>query len=72
LPRELALRLAAWTGARLAMGAFAMLIAAAFIEAYWSSIAALPDLVKFSSGAGIWLLVAWWLLRGGAGSRHAT
>ncbi|GGA34218.1 stage II sporulation protein M [Dyella nitratireducens] len=70
--REVALRHAAWIGARLAMGAFAMLIAAAFIEAYWSSIAALPDVVKYSSGAGIWVLVFWWLLRGGAGSRHAA
>jgi uncharacterized membrane protein SpoIIM required for sporulation len=72
LRREDALREAAWTGARLAMGAFAMLIAAAFIEAYWSSIAALPDVVKFSSGAGVWVLVLWWLARGGAGSRHAA
>ncbi|GLQ93292.1 stage II sporulation protein M [Dyella acidisoli] len=72
LRREIALRDAAWTGARLAMGAFAMLIAAAFIEAYWSSIAALPDVVKFSSGAGIWVLVLWWLIRGGAGSRYAA
>jgi uncharacterized membrane protein SpoIIM required for sporulation len=72
LRREVALRHAAWTGARLAMGAFAMLIAAAFIEAYWSSIAALPDVVKFSSGAGIWLLVLWWLARGGAGGGRAA
>ncbi|RUL76826.1 stage II sporulation protein M [Dyella choica] len=72
LRREVALRRAAWIGARLAMGAFAMLIAAAFIEAYWSSIAALPDLVKYGSGAGIWLLVLWWLLRGGAGGKHAA
>lgn len=72
LRREVALRDAAWTGARLAMGAFAMLIAAAFIEAYWSSIAELPDVVKFSSGAGVWLLVLWWLARGGAGSRYAA
>ncbi|GLQ88633.1 stage II sporulation protein M [Dyella flagellata] len=72
LPRELALRRAAWIGARLAMGAFAMLIAAAFIEAYWSSIASLPDVVKFGSGACIWLLVLWWLMRGGAGSKHAA
>ena len=72
LRREVALRHAAWTGARLAMGAFAMLVAAAFIEAYWSSIAALPDSVKYGSGAAIWLLVLMWLLRGGARSGHAA
>jgi uncharacterized membrane protein SpoIIM required for sporulation len=67
-----ALRHAAWIGARLAMGAFAMLVAAAFIEAYWSSIAALPNVVKYSSGAAVWVLVAFWLGRGGAGSDHAA
>jgi uncharacterized membrane protein SpoIIM required for sporulation len=67
-----ALRRAAWIGARLAMGAFAMLVAAAFIEAYWSSIAALPNIVKYGSGAAIWLLVGIWLGRGGAGSSHAA
>lgn len=70
--RETALRIAAWNGARLAMGAFAMLLAAAFIEAYWSSIASLPDVVKYSSGAAIWSLVLFWLGRGGAGSDHAA
>lgn len=70
--REVALRDAAWTGARLALGAFAMLVAAAFIEAYWSSIAALPDVVKYGTGAGIWALVLIWLLRGGAGRGHAA
>jgi uncharacterized membrane protein SpoIIM required for sporulation len=72
LRREVALRHAAWIGARLAMGAFAMLVAAAFIEAYWSSIAALPDVVKYSTGGGIWILLLWWLIRGGAGSDHAA
>jgi uncharacterized membrane protein SpoIIM required for sporulation len=70
--RETALRIAAWNGARLAMGAFAMLLAAAFIEAYWSSIASLPDVVKYGSGAAIWLLVLFWLGRGGVGSDHAA
>lgn len=72
LRRDVALRHAASTGARLAMGAFAMLVAAAFIEAYWSSIASFPDSVKYGSGALIWVLVLWWLLRGGAGSSHAA
>jgi uncharacterized membrane protein SpoIIM required for sporulation len=67
-----ALVAAGWVGAQLALGAFAMLLAAAFIEAYWSSIAALPDALKFGSGALLWLLVLGWLWRGGSGDRHGT
>jgi uncharacterized membrane protein SpoIIM required for sporulation len=70
--RETALRQAAWRGARLALGAFAMLLIAAFIEAYWSSISALPNIVKYGSGAAIWLLVLFWLVRSGKGSDHAA
>ncbi|MFC5743817.1 stage II sporulation protein M [Dyella tabacisoli] len=61
-----AMVMAGWVGAQLALGAFAMLLMAAFIEAFWSSIASLPDLVKFGSGALLWLLVLGWLWRGGA------
>jgi uncharacterized membrane protein SpoIIM required for sporulation len=70
--RETALRDAAWKGARLALGAFAMLVMAAFIEAYWSSVSLLPDVVKYGSGAAIWLLVAAWLSFGGRERRHAA
>ena len=62
-----ALVAAGWVGAQLALGAFAMLLMAAFIEAYWSSIAALPNVLKFGSGALLWLLVLGWLWRGGRG-----
>lgn len=62
---------AGWIGAQLALGAFAMLLMAAFIEAFWSSIASLPDVVKFGSGALLWVFVLGWLWRGGADSRHA-
>ncbi len=63
---------AGWIGAQLALGAFAMLLMAAFIEAYWSSIGALPDALKFGSGALLWLLVLGWLWRGGRAGRHGT
>ena len=59
-------------GVKLAMGIFAMLVLAAFIEAYWSSIEWMPDLVKFPVGGLIWLLIALWLWRGGRGSSYAT
>ena len=67
-----ALVAAGWIGAQLALGAFAMLLMAAFIEAYWSSIAALPDGVKFGSGALLWLLVLGWLWRGGRAGKHGA
>ncbi|MFC5437243.1 stage II sporulation protein M [Rhodanobacter umsongensis] len=67
-----ALVAAGWVGAQLALGAFAMLLAAAFIEAYWSSIAALPDGLKFGSGALLWLLVLGWLWRGGRAPTHGA
>jgi uncharacterized membrane protein SpoIIM required for sporulation len=63
---------AGWIGAQLALGAFAMLLVAAFIEAYWSSIAVLPDPVRFGSGAVLWVLVLGWLWRGGRASKHGA
>ncbi len=59
---------AGWIGAQLALGAFAMLVIAAAIEAFWSSVAWFPDTLKFGSAAALWLLVLWWLARGGAGT----
>jgi uncharacterized membrane protein SpoIIM required for sporulation len=64
-----ALRAAGSVGAQLVLGAFLMLVVAAFIEAFWSSVASFPDIVKFGSGALLWALVASWLLLGGRG-RH--
>ncbi len=54
-------------GARLILGVFAMLILAAFIEAYWSSINWMPKSVKFSVGGAMWLTFVLWLWRGGRG-----
>ena len=52
-------------GARLCLGVFAMLLAAAFIEAFWSSIGWIPAMVKYSVGGGLWALVLAWLWFGG-------
>jgi uncharacterized membrane protein SpoIIM required for sporulation len=58
-------------GAQLCLGVAAMLVLAAFIEAFWSSIAWMPSTVKFGVSAALWLLVALWLWRGGRGVADA-
>ena len=58
-------------GARLCLGVAAMLLVAAFIEAFWSSIAAAPAWGKYSVAAVLWTLVFVWLWRGGRGGGHA-
>ncbi len=63
---------AGWIGAQLVLGAFVMLVVAAFIEAYWSSIPDMPDPLRFGVAALMWVLVASWLLLGGRGARHAA
>ncbi|HEX7815302.1 stage II sporulation protein M [Dyella sp.] len=63
---------AGWIGAQLALGAFAMLVVAAFIEAFWSSVASFPDLLKYGSAALLWIFVGYWLLRGGREADDAT
>lgn len=54
-------------GALLCAGIFAMLVFAAFVEAFWSSIAWMPAWIKYSVGGGLWALVLGWLLLGGRG-----
>ena len=54
-------------GARLCLGVFAMLLAAAFIEAFWSSIGWIPGVVKYSVAGVLWAFVLLWLWRGGRG-----
>ena len=65
LSRRRALVDAGRDGAQMAIGIFALLVLAAFIEAYWSSIGWLPSPVKFSFGAILWLAIIYWLWRGG-------
>lgn len=63
--RTRALAEAGVIGAKLVLGVFAMLVLAAFIEAYWSSIVWLPPIVKYGVGALMWALILMWLWRGG-------
>jgi len=58
-------------GARLCLGVAFMLLVAAFIEAFWSSIAWVPMWGKLTVSAVLWLLVLGWLWRGGRGGGHA-
>jgi uncharacterized membrane protein SpoIIM required for sporulation len=60
-------------GARIILGVFAMLVLAAFIEAFWSSIGSIPAWLKYSVGISLWVLfLSWLLLAGrGRGSLHA-
>ena len=69
LGRRQALVEAGKDGGQIAIGTFALLVLAAFIEAYWSSIGWMPSVVKFSFGIGLWLGIVYWLWRGG---RNAT
>lgn len=54
-------------GGLLCAGVLVMLVVAAFIEAFWSSIGWMPGWIKYSVGAALWLLVLLWLWRGGRG-----
>lgn len=53
-------------GAWLCLGVFVMLLIAAFIEAFWSSIGWINAPIKYSVAALLWLLVVTWLWRGGS------
>lgn len=52
-----ALRLAAQRAIRLLGGAALLLLVAAFVEAYWSSLTYAGASLKYAVGAGLWLLV---------------
>lgn len=54
-------------GGKLCIGIFAMLLFAAFVEAFWSSIGWMPGWIKFSVGGTLWTLVIVWLAFGGRG-----
>ena len=58
-------------GARLCLGVAFMLLLAAFVEAFWSSIADITAAVKFSVAGVLWAGVLLWLWRGGRGGSHA-
>ncbi|MBK0053437.1 stage II sporulation protein M [Stenotrophomonas sp. S39] len=58
-------------GARLCLGVAFMLLLAAFVEAFWSSIAQIPAWAKYSVAGVLWAGVLLWLWRGGRGGERA-
>src|SRR3546814_3760671 len=54
-------------GGKLCIGVFAMLLFAAFVEAFWSSIGSIPGPVQFAVGGVLWALVLGWLAIAGRG-----
>jgi len=60
-----ALRLQARAAVPLVYGAGAMLVGAAFIEAFWSPIVAIPPTAKYAAGIAMWLLLIAYLLLAG-------
>ena len=63
--RAVALRLSAVRAARIIMGCVPMLVIAASIEAFWSSVSAIPAIVKYAVGMMLWFLViAYFILVG--------
>ncbi len=65
--RLLALRQAAAESMTILYGAFFLLLVAAFVEAYWSSISSFPPWLKYTVGLGCWLAVFAWLGLAGRG-----
>ena len=55
--RRQALQNAAKDAIKIMYGVFVMLLIAAFIEAFWSSSSNLPNVVKYSVGAALWVFV---------------
>jgi uncharacterized membrane protein SpoIIM required for sporulation len=65
LSRRRALVEAGRDGAQIVYGVFVLLVVAAFVEAFWSSIVWMPSSVKFSFAALVWIGVWYWIWRGG-------
>ena len=65
LSRRRALLESGKDGAQIVYGVFVLLVLAAFVEAFWSSIGWMPSPVKFSVGGLVWVAVWYWLWRGG-------
>jgi uncharacterized membrane protein SpoIIM required for sporulation len=60
--RREALVTSARIAVRIVYGATAMLLFAAFIEAFWSSTTAVPPIVKYLVGAALWVFVGAYFL----------
>lgn len=65
LSRGEALRQAAARAIGLVAGAILLLLIAAFVEGYWSSLTRFAPAVKYAVGAGLWLLVGSYFLYAG-------
>jgi uncharacterized membrane protein SpoIIM required for sporulation len=65
LSRRRALVAAGRDGAQIVYGVFVLLVLAAFVEAFWSSIVWMPSSVKFSFATLVWIGVWYWIWRGG-------
>jgi len=63
--RKAALMAAARPAVQLMYGAAAMFLAAAFVEAFWSPLTALPPATKYTVGAILWAVVLGYLAFGG-------
>ena len=65
-----ALRIAAFEAVQVVFGAAAMLLVAAFIEAFWSSSSVIPVTIKYGVGISLWCLLAFYFCFVGR-RRHA-
>lgn len=70
LSRVRALRESARVSVRIIYGAAIMFLLAAFVEAFWSSIAWIAPLTKYGVGIGFWVLLGAYILL--PGRRHAA
>lgn len=70
--RSAALRTSGRDAVQIVLGAAAMMLIAAFIEAFWSSKASLPIAVKVGVGAMLWLVVLSYLFFAGRSHRRTA
>ena len=67
MTRRRAIREAARAAVRIVYGAAGLFLAAAFVEAFWSSIAWIEPTIKHTVGVVLWILTLGYLILGGRG-----
>lgn len=72
LSRGASLRKAGKDALPVIAGSAAMLVAAALVEAFWSSRHLLPMTLRLGAGAGLWLVLLLYFLFAGKGSGHGA
>ncbi|MBI2380563.1 MAG: stage II sporulation protein M [Gammaproteobacteria bacterium] len=72
ITRGAALKLAARPCVTLILGSALFFLVAAFIEAFWSSSAALPAALKYAVAGGLWAFVIAYLARAGREASHGA